>query len=112
MVLFISSQKVVRSIATNTLVPSLAPENFPTNNGIVDTKQSHWFEEYFQNNIYDIKNYCSLCSEGSLLKMHLQSWQNLKDSFEANDKDIDIVNCTKGSALTCFRTSTLEKELG
>lgn len=84
---------------------------FPTTNGIINTTKSHWFENYFNNQDYDIKKYCSVCSEDSLLKMHLDSWQNLKDSFEANDKDIEIVNCTEGSALTCFRNSTLEKEL-
>ena len=79
-------------------------------NNIVDTKNTYWMENYF-NEAYDIREFCSRCTGESLQRMHLDSWQNLKEAFEVNDVKIDIVNANPTSALECFRKSTLEREL-
>lgn len=85
--------------------------NWKTSFNLVNTKESYWFDEYFNNYLYDIRNFCQSCTTESLQKMQLDSWLNLKEKFEVNNVDIDIVNCTEGSALEYFRKSTLEKEL-
>lgn len=85
--------------------------NWKTQNDVVDTKSTYWFDQYFNNKQYNIKDFCSQCTEESLQKMHLDAWLNLKESFEVNNVEIEIVNCSEGSALTYFRQSTLEGEL-
>lgn len=82
-----------------------------TNDKIVDMKESYFFESYFNNKPYDIKKFCSSCTEESIQKMHFGAWENLKEMIEVNEIKLDIVNCSEGSALKSFRQSTLEKEL-
>jgi hypothetical protein len=79
-------------------------------NNIVDTKNTYWFDNYFKQD-YDIREYCSRCTPESLREMHLESWQDFKDSIAANELVLEIVNCTPNSELDIFRKSTLEKEL-
>ena len=80
-------------------------------NDIVDTKQSYWFDNYFDGKPYDIKDFCKKCTPESLQRMHLDGWNNLKDMIDVNNMGLDIVNCTEGSPMSMFRRSTLEQEL-
>jgi hypothetical protein len=85
--------------------------NWKLNNKIVDTDQSYWFNSYFGDKTYDVRDFCEKCTEESLQKMHLESWINLNEMIEVNNIKLEIVNCSKGSALTLFRQSVLEKEI-
>jgi hypothetical protein len=85
--------------------------NFVANNNIVDTSQTFWFNNYFKDKEYNIKDVCKCMTPESLYDMQAQSFMNLKEMIEANNLKLDIVNCTEGSKLNVFRKSTLEKEL-
>jgi hypothetical protein len=86
--------------------------NWVTNNNIVDTKQTYWFENYFNKTEYNIKEFCSECTPESLQKMHLDSWQNLKEMIEVNKLNIEIINCTPNSQIPYFNKSNVKTELG
>jgi hypothetical protein len=72
------------------------------NNNIVDTNKTYWFTNYFSNKEYNIKEFCESCTPESLQQMHLTSWQNLKEMIQINNLDLEIINCTPNTKLTCF----------
>jgi hypothetical protein len=81
------------------------------NNNYLDVKESHWFENYFNGNEYNMMDFCSKCTEESINNMQYNSFYNVSKAFTANRINIDIVNCTPNSPYNMFRTSTLEEEL-
>lgn len=81
------------------------------NNNYLDVKESHWFENYFNGNEYNMMDFCSKCTEESINNMQYNSFYNVSKAFTANRIPIDIVNCTVNSPYTMFRNSTLEEEL-
>jgi hypothetical protein len=66
-----------------------------------DKNPNYFMSDYQQEG--DVYNYPQAA------KFHQPGWNSLSDFAFKND--IDIVNCSDISTLTCFRKSTLEKEL-
>lgn len=86
--------------------------NFEATNNVVDVSKTFWFNNYFNNKEYNIKNrICKNCENDTMYKMQLQSFELLKGLIKHNNLDLDVVNCTEDSKLDIFRKSTLEKEL-
>jgi hypothetical protein len=77
-------------------------------NNVVNTQDTYWFANYFNQKEYNIKDFCSECTPESLQKMHLTAWQNLKEMIEINELDLEIVNCTPNSKITCFKFDDLK----
>lgn len=78
---------------------------------IVNTNETYWIPDYFGDQSYDLRDFCSKCTPESINKMHLDAWVNLKEMIEVNSLDLNIVNCSEGSKLDIFRKSMLEIEL-
>jgi len=76
---------------------------------IIDTSKTYFFENYFANREYNIKDFCSVCTPESIQKMHFTAWQNLKEMIEVNQLDLEIINCTPNSKLECFRQQDFEE---
>jgi two-component system sensor histidine kinase QseC len=53
-------------------------------NNIINADKTYWFDSYFDKP-YNIKDYCSICTQDSIQKMHIENWNILKDAF-ARDK--------------------------
>jgi hypothetical protein len=83
--------------------------NWKKTDGVYNCKDNHCISDYFPNDVYKSDDFNS--REFDPIKMQLDNWNNLSDAIKANDIDIDIVNCSPGSRVECFRVSTLEKEL-
>lgn len=83
--------------------------NWKTNGNIVDTKQSYWFDNYFNNREYNIKDFCSSCNEDSIHKMHFDSWTNLNEMITNNKLDFQVLNGNIESQLKTFEFVNIER---
>ena len=77
---------------------------------IVNEKQSYWFDKYFDNG-YNLNDFCTKCDEKQLTNLHIIAWTLLRNAFEKNNVNIDIVNCTPNSKIDVFRKAKLKDEL-
>tara|TARA_Y100001937_G_scaffold126038_1_gene194293 strand:- start:1892 stop:2575 length:684 start_codon:yes stop_codon:yes gene_type:complete len=67
----------------------------------VSSNPNYWFDDYQQiGDRYNIPNAHVFQKPG---------WENL--AVKCNENGIDVVNCSEGSKLDCFRKSTLENEI-
>lgn len=74
----------------------------------VDTQNTYWFKNYFNNIDYNLAEFCPECTAESIQKMHLDSWKNLSEMIQVNNLDIEIINATKNSKIDCFPIIPLE----
>lgn len=67
----------------------------------VKSNPNYWFDDYQQTgDKYNIPNASVFQKPG---------WENL--ASKCNENGIDVVNCSEGSKLDCFRKSTIENEI-